>query len=390
MWFSPMQSRGRIDIIACMANNSMIRQRWAAIGAAVAVSLGGGATWVASAAGSSPPSELITIVPCRLMDTRPGGDNVGPRSTPLGPNDTYVAVVRGTNGKCTIPTTATGVVMNVTVVNPTAASFLTVFPADADKPLASSLNYAPGQGPTPNGVTVSLSSDGAVAFFNPNGSVDVIADVVGYYVPATGGTTGPQGPVGPQGPAGPTGPQGPTGPTGPQGATGPQGPVGPLPTVRVASMPNCCFALANEAFGEANAKAILSKSSGGPGTWLVQVDAVLNNFGALFYNYSCKLQTLTAPYVVIIGGPEPWVDVPGSRRSVSWRTGKDNSGNSTGVNSLSISMQTVVSATSGFLPGSVTVRLMCWGDRDTSEAFYDYGLGVESAIMTLTPIGGTA
>jgi hypothetical protein len=356
----------------------------------VAVSLGGGATWVASAAGSSAPSELITIVPCRLMDTRAGEDNVGPRSAPLGSNDTYIVAVRGTNGKCTIPTTATGVALNVTVVNPTAGSFLTVFPADAALPLASSLNYAPGQGPTPNGVTVSLSSDGAVAFFNRNGTVDVIADIVGYYVPTTGGTPGPQGPAGPQGATGPqgstgqqgaTGPQGPAGPTGPQGAQGPQGPVGPLPAVRVASLTNCCAQIASTTPAQ-----ILLKGSPSPGTYLVRLDAQLNNFGALYFDYHCKLQQLSYPYFIVIGGSIPWADIPGSSRDVSWRTGKDNGYNS-GSTGVSISAQGAITAgTFG-----VDVRMVCWGTWDGSNPpIVDYGLGVESAVLTLQQVGGIA
>jgi hypothetical protein len=37
------------------------------------------------------------------------------------------------------------VVMNVTVTNTTASSFLTVFPAAAQRPVASNLNWVPGQ-----------------------------------------------------------------------------------------------------------------------------------------------------------------------------------------------------------------------------------------------------
>jgi hypothetical protein len=81
-----------------------------------------------------------------------------------------------------VPLDASAVTMNVTVVNPTGSSFLTVFPADASKPLASSLNWVAGQGATPNAVTSDVSADGKVSFYNKSGSVDVIADIVGYYV----------------------------------------------------------------------------------------------------------------------------------------------------------------------------------------------------------------
>jgi hypothetical protein len=179
------------------------------------------------------------------------------------------------------------------------------------------------------------------------------------------------------GPAGPTGPQGPAGVQGPSGA---QGPVGPLPTVRVASMPNCCLSIANLAVGEANAQPVLLKNTGGAGTFLVRVDAQLNNWGALYFDYHCKLQSLAYP--AFIGAP--FSDIAGTRRDVSWRTGKDNVGNSTGSTGVSISMQTTVSAGTF----STDVRLVCWGTIDGSPPLYDYGFGVESAILTLQPIGG--
>ena len=183
------------------------RSRWAAVGAAVAVALGAGGVLTGSAA-SGTASLLVPITPCRLMDTRAGTDNVGPRSTPIGADETYTPAVHGTNGRCTIPATATAVSMNVTVVNPTAASFLTVFPPDGTRPLAASLNWVAGQAPTPNAVTGTLSADGRLGLYNLSGSVDVIVDIVGYYAPGSG-SPGPVGPAGPTGPTGPTGPAGP-------------------------------------------------------------------------------------------------------------------------------------------------------------------------------------
>ncbi|MCU1368511.1 MAG: hypothetical protein JWN39_4150 [Ilumatobacteraceae bacterium] len=160
-------------------------------------------------AGGGAASSFVPIVPCRLADTRSGSDQVGTRLTPIGPGEIVPFTVWGTNGNCTIPTSATGIATNITAVNPTAASYLTVYPADAPaKPTASNLNWVPTSPPTPNQVTVALSSTGVIDVFNNGGTVDVIVDIVGYYepAPAGGGAPGPQGPVGPQGVAGPTGP----------------------------------------------------------------------------------------------------------------------------------------------------------------------------------------
>ncbi len=159
------------------------RARWAAIGAAIAVSVGAGGLMSASAAVSSGErATYVPISPCRVMDTRSAPETKGPRSTPLTAGDTHTITVWGVQGDCTIPNEAVGVVMNVAVVNPTANSFLTVFPAGGSAPLAANLNWVAGQPPVSNSVTANLSADGKVSFFNKFGTVNVAADIVGYYV----------------------------------------------------------------------------------------------------------------------------------------------------------------------------------------------------------------
>lgn len=94
--------------------------------------------------------------------------------------------VTGSVGNCVIPSDAVAVAMNVTIVNPTARSNLRIFPADLTTvPTVSSLNWLPDQSPTPNKVDVRLSPDGQIRLFNAFGTVDVLADVVGYYTDAT-------------------------------------------------------------------------------------------------------------------------------------------------------------------------------------------------------------
>ena len=170
----------------------------AALAAAAVTSVG--LVQSVGAAGSGTASSFVPIVPCRLADTR-GGALEGSRHTPLTAAETVTFAVWGTNGNCTIPNTATGIATNVTAVGPTADSYLTVFPADANpRPTASNLNVTSTSPPTPNQVTVALSAAGAVAVYNNGGSVNVIVDIVGYYIPAGGGgTAGPPGPAGPSG-----------------------------------------------------------------------------------------------------------------------------------------------------------------------------------------------
>jgi hypothetical protein len=79
-----------------------------------------------------------------------------------------------------IPSTGvTAVVMNVTAVNPSAAGVVTVYPDGITMPLASNLNFTAGQ-TIPNLVVVPVKN-GVVDFYNYNGTVDLIADITGYF-----------------------------------------------------------------------------------------------------------------------------------------------------------------------------------------------------------------
>lgn len=161
------------------------RARWAAIGAAVAVSVGAGGLGIANAAVDSGPKPVYqAITPCRLADTRPAPDNVGDKAGPLSAGENWVLDGWGDHGECTgvLPADTTALELNVTAIGATQPTFLTLYPAGAALPTASNLNPAPAQPPTPNAVTAPLAADGTFAVYNGFGFVDVVIDVVGYYV----------------------------------------------------------------------------------------------------------------------------------------------------------------------------------------------------------------
>ncbi len=114
----------------------------------------------------------------RVMDTRAG---LGVRKGAVPAGQTVSLPVAGHNG---VP--ATGVsaaVFNVTVTGATGQSFATVYPGGTARPTTSNLNF--GKGFTgANLVTVPLGSNGAVNFYNKAGSVQFVADLVGYYAAA--------------------------------------------------------------------------------------------------------------------------------------------------------------------------------------------------------------
>ena len=66
---------------------NVFQSNWARAGIAVALAVSIGGVGLAQAAGDRTASVFTPIEPCRLVDTR-AATNVGPRSTPLGANET--------------------------------------------------------------------------------------------------------------------------------------------------------------------------------------------------------------------------------------------------------------------------------------------------------------
>jgi hypothetical protein len=86
------------------------------------------------------------------------------------------------SGVCAIPPTAKAVAVNLTVVLPTAAGYLTVYPAGTPLPLASTLNFRAGIVRANNAV-LPLSAGGQITVFcgMGSGSTDFLLDVTGWF-----------------------------------------------------------------------------------------------------------------------------------------------------------------------------------------------------------------
>jgi hypothetical protein len=124
-----------------------------------------------------PPDDRGTYYPMspyRIMDTRSGQ---GAPKGVVGNGGTVSLQVTGAGG---VPTDASTVVLNVTVTEPAAGGFVTVYPTGVARPTASSLNYARGWTGA-NSVTVKVGANGKVDLYNAGGPTHLIADVFGYY-----------------------------------------------------------------------------------------------------------------------------------------------------------------------------------------------------------------
>ena len=125
----------------------------------------------------------MTVTPERIMDTR-DPVNVGlagPFVSPVSQKLQVTGAVATTTGtKTVVPAGATGVLLNVTAVGPSAAGFISIRPGDATgAPATSSLNVTAGQN-LPNAVQVALPTAGANA-----GKIDITYDAYGVAGPTT-------------------------------------------------------------------------------------------------------------------------------------------------------------------------------------------------------------
>jgi hypothetical protein len=131
----------------------------------------------AAPAAAAPASGTYhATTPTRILDTRTRAGRL--------PVASGCEVVLQAAGLSSVPAGASAVVLNVTVTAPTAAGYVTVYPDGSTRPLASNLNFVPQQ-TVPNLVVVRVPANGRVRLYNgAPGTVQLIADVSGYYTGA--------------------------------------------------------------------------------------------------------------------------------------------------------------------------------------------------------------
>lgn len=114
---------------------------------------------------------FVGITPVRALDTRSGGGSA------FGADETRTLSLGSV-----VPLEATSAVINVTLDRATGPSFITVWPTGETRPNASVNNAEPGQ-VMPNTMIAKLGTARSLEIYNERNSVDVIVDVVGYYLP---------------------------------------------------------------------------------------------------------------------------------------------------------------------------------------------------------------
>ncbi len=132
------------------------------------------------------PSAYVPLNPVRILDTRTvqyggssvDGNDVGCGAVGQGLSNVRTLEVLGRGG---VPSTGVdAVALNVAVVNPTSANYLTVYPNGSSPPNAANINFVAGQ-TIPNMAIVKVGTNGKIAIFNNSLSTQVVVDIVGWF-----------------------------------------------------------------------------------------------------------------------------------------------------------------------------------------------------------------
>ncbi len=142
--------------------------------------------WYDAGGASAAGGTLHPVTPQRVLDTRTGTGLPGNAPARMGPGSVIHLPV---TALASLPPGASAVVLNLTSTNATTTSFITAWADGTAQPVASNLNPEAGQTDA-NLVVVPVGADGDVNLINALGSLDLVADLAGWFdatpTPASG------------------------------------------------------------------------------------------------------------------------------------------------------------------------------------------------------------
>ncbi|HEX3089486.1 MAG TPA: M4 family metallopeptidase, partial [Ilumatobacteraceae bacterium] len=141
-------------------------------------------TCAAAPTSPNPQTSFVSLVPGRLLESRGGQSTVDGLFNGVGLRGAGSVTALPVLGRGGVGGDADAVVLNVTVTDPQAAGFVTVFPCGSAQPNASSLNYVAGA-TVANAVVVKVGDGGQVCLFTQS-ATHLIADVNGYFPAGSG------------------------------------------------------------------------------------------------------------------------------------------------------------------------------------------------------------
>ncbi|HIG39463.1 MAG TPA: hypothetical protein EYQ14_02815 [Gammaproteobacteria bacterium] len=126
---------------------------------------------------------FVSATPQRLVDSRKGTGSPKTKlvsSSPLTIKLSALAATTVDGTVTTVPSNISAVALNVTVVNPEGGGYVTVYPCDVERPLASNVNYV-GNQVVANGVIAPVSGNGEVCLYSL-ATTDIVVDLAGWFV----------------------------------------------------------------------------------------------------------------------------------------------------------------------------------------------------------------
>jgi len=180
-----------LGVVAAVAV-SMAGVPAASAGAVRSPTAAAAASVAAAPAVTSVAGGVVSVTPARVADSRVNQQITG--AVPA--SGTVTVQVTGQGG---VPATnVAAVVLNVTVVSPQGAGFITVWPFGISQTNTSNLNFLAGQ-TIPNTVIVPVGIDGKIQLFNGSGgTAHLLVDITGYTlagVPTDPGAVAPVTPA---------------------------------------------------------------------------------------------------------------------------------------------------------------------------------------------------
>jgi hypothetical protein len=132
---------------------------------------------------------LSAITPARLLESR-AAPTVDGQQANIGKRNANDVVEVAVSGRAGVPSDASSVALNVTVVDPDGAGFVTAYPCGTTKPNASTLNFRAGQ--TVANLTLVKIGEGGKVCITSDRAAHLIADVTAFSPAATSlGTLSP-------------------------------------------------------------------------------------------------------------------------------------------------------------------------------------------------------
>ena len=136
------------------------------------------AAFASDAFAQNGPYQYYAVTPCRFLDTRntnpPVLTNFGTRA---------VNII----GKCSVPSNAAAVTINVAITSPANPGYLILYPYGITQPLVATINFTTGD-TLSNGAIVPLTAGPTnnISVYSElygGGTVHLILDVTGYFAP---------------------------------------------------------------------------------------------------------------------------------------------------------------------------------------------------------------